>query len=302
MAAGADRGPEPVPRSGGEVIDLATRGLPLVARQRRRIGASRIVTVAALAAALGAVSLWSLHSARERPRQAPRVAPAIAPPPLPAPTPLASAVASGPVVPPTGFATLPEAAVLAAPPDMAAEPAIGPRANPVLVFDAGEAAAAGASAAVPEAIGPIAASAALLTRGTLIPAVLETPIDTAAPGYVRALVSTEVRSSDGARVLVPRSSRLIGQYAGAARAGSLRAYVLWIRLVRPDGSAVALAAAVDTGASGASAAVLAAVAAAPLVSVVAPMGDEGGAVRVRPGEPLRVFAARDIDLAPAPGG
>ncbi len=80
-----------------------------------------------------------------------------------------------------------------------------------------------------------------MTQGTLIPAVLETAIDTDVPGYVRAVVSQDVRSFDGSRVLVPRSSRLIGQYQSGLQAGQKRAYVIWTRLIRPDGVSVNLA-------------------------------------------------------------
>ncbi len=80
-----------------------------------------------------------------------------------------------------------------------------------------------------------------VTQGTLIPAVLETAINTDVPGYVRAVVSQDVRSFDGRRVLVPRSSRLIGQYQSGLQAGQKRAYVIWTRLIRPDGVSVALA-------------------------------------------------------------
>jgi type IV secretion system protein VirB10 len=58
-----------------------------------------------------------------------------------------------------------------------------------------------------------------VTQGTLISAILETAIDSDLPGYVRAVVSQDVRSFDGKRVLVPRSSRLIGQYKAASPPG-----------------------------------------------------------------------------------
>ena len=45
-------------------------------------------------------------------------------------------------------------------------------------------------------------------QGTLIPAVLESALDTTPAGPVRALVSRDVRGFDGPRVFVPRSSRL----------------------------------------------------------------------------------------------
>ena len=80
-----------------------------------------------------------------------------------------------------------------------------------------------------------------VSQGTLIPAVLETAINTDVPGYVRAVVSSDVRSFDGSRVLVPRSSRLIGQYKSGVAGGQNRAYVIWTRLIRPDGVSVALA-------------------------------------------------------------
>ena len=58
----------------------------------------------------------------------------------------------------------------------------------------------------------LAEPASTVVQGTLIPAVLETAIDTDVPGYVRAVVSQDVRSFDGSKVLIPRSSRLIGEY------------------------------------------------------------------------------------------
>jgi len=79
-----------------------------------------------------------------------------------------------------------------------------------------------------------------LTYGTLIPAVLETPIDTSRPGQARAIVSQDVRGHDGSKVLVPRGSRLIGEYQSDVRSGQNRVLVNWTRLVRPDGVAVRL--------------------------------------------------------------
>ena len=61
------------------------------------------------------------------------------------------------------------------------------------------------------------------------------------PGFVRAVVSQDVRSYDGTRVLVPRSSRLIGQYQSGLQNGQKRAYVIWTRLIRPDGVSVDIA-------------------------------------------------------------
>jgi type IV secretion system protein VirB10 len=86
----------------------------------------------------------------------------------------------------------------------------------------------------------LAEPATTVVQGTLIPAVLETAIDTDVPGYARAVVSQDVRSFDGSRVLIPRSSRLVGEYKGVTQAGQRRAFLMWTRLIRPDGVSIAL--------------------------------------------------------------
>ena len=167
-----------------------------------------------------------------------------------------------------------------------------------------------------------------VSQGTLIPAVLETAIDSDLPGYVRAVVSQDVRSFDGSRVLIPRSSRLIGQYRSGLSAGQTRAYVLWSRLIRPDGVSVAIAspAADEAGRTGltgevdshffkrfGSALLLSVVEAASAVgtggasllvsrgsSAAGVSAQQNGAIpptiRVRQGQLIRVFTARDLDF------
>lgn len=78
----------------------------------------------------------------------------------------------------------------------------------------------------------------LVPQGTLIPAVLETPIDSSRAGLARALVARDVRGFDGSRVLIPRGSRLIGEAKGDIQAGQNRVLVTWTRLIRPDGVAI----------------------------------------------------------------
>lgn len=80
----------------------------------------------------------------------------------------------------------------------------------------------------------------IVSRGTIIPAVLETPIDSSAPGPVRAITSADVRGFDGARVLIPKGSRLYGAYRAETQAGQARVLVTWSSLVRPDGISVRL--------------------------------------------------------------
>jgi type IV secretion system protein VirB10 len=78
-------------------------------------------------------------------------------------------------------------------------------------------------------------------EGAVIPAVLETALNSDLPGYARAVVTRDVRGFNGAHVLVPRGSRLIGQYKAGVALGQSRAFVIWTRLIRPDGATVELA-------------------------------------------------------------
>ncbi len=131
-----------------------------------------------------------------------------------------------------------------------------------------------------------------LGRGTLIPAILETAIDSEVPGGVRAVVSTDVLSSDGKRALVPRSSRLIGQYKTRRAGGQNSAYVVWTQIVRPDGIRLDI----PSNAAGASERqFFERFDTAKLVSVIA--GQSGADLRARQGEPVRIMAAKDIDLS-----
>jgi type IV secretion system protein VirB10 len=82
--------------------------------------------------------------------------------------------------------------------------------------------------------------ATVVPQGTIIPAVLETPIDSSGPGPVRAITSTDTRGFDGSRVLIPRGSRLYGEYTSAAQVGQSRVLVTWTNLVRPDGVSIGL--------------------------------------------------------------
>lgn len=86
----------------------------------------------------------------------------------------------------------------------------------------------------------LANRATTVPQGTLIPAVLETGFDSTKPGFARAIVSRDVRSFDGSRILIPRGSRVTGDYTGGAESGQKRAVINWTRLVRPDGVAIAI--------------------------------------------------------------
>lgn len=79
-----------------------------------------------------------------------------------------------------------------------------------------------------------------IPQGTVIPAVLETALDSTRAGGVRALVQRDVSGFDGSRVLIPRGSRLYGDYEASLQPGQNRALVRWTRLIRPDGATIAL--------------------------------------------------------------
>ena len=86
-----------------------------------------------------------------------------------------------------------------------------------------------------------------IIEGTVIAAVLETALNSDLPGYVRAVVTREVRGFDGSEVLVPRGSRLIGQYKSGVALGQSRTFVIWTRMIRPDGVTIELSAPATDG-------------------------------------------------------
>ena len=79
----------------------------------------------------------------------------------------------------------------------------------------------------------------IVPQGTLISAVLETALDSTQPGQARALVSRDVPNLAGP-VLIPRGSRLYGEYRGQLAPGQKRAMVQWTRLETPDGATIAI--------------------------------------------------------------
>lgn len=90
----------------------------------------------------------------------------------------------------------------------------------------------GATAVMPSRMSD---TARIAPQGTIIPAVLETGINSDLPGFVRAIVGRDVRGYDGTTVLIPRGTRLIGQYRNGVAVGQSRAFVVWSRLITPAG-------------------------------------------------------------------
>jgi type IV secretion system protein VirB10 len=95
--------------------------------------------------------------------------------------------------------------------------------------------------------GVLANRSTTVPQGYLIPAVLETGFDSTRSGFARAIVSRDVRGFDGKNVLIPRGSRLIGEYQTTTAKGQNRAVITWTRLIRPDGMTIMIdSPAVDT--------------------------------------------------------
>jgi type IV secretion system protein VirB10 len=347
---------DPREQESAEIIDLASRNaFPAVTQRKGKSDGFGLAAGAAIVGLIGAVTLWGMNSARmaepegiggQQPAQQPVVVPPEAITPVPGEQPQQVGAPMADPAPSPVYVT---------DPGLASAPAVNPYGSPTVVFDAsnlavpvleagpaapGEATGGATASDFASRIGGVGGAPATakamvnpqttVTQGTLIPAVLETAINTDVPGYVRAVVSQDVRSFDGTRVLVPRSSRLIGQYQSGVQGGQKRAYVIWTRLIRPDGASVALGSPAigfdgTTGLEGkvnshffkrfGSAMLLSVVgglsaigtggasvvlggAGQSAASVAAQQDSQiGPTIRVRQGEPIRVFTARDLDFS-----
>ncbi len=81
----------------------------------------------------------------------------------------------------------------------------------------------------------------LVPQGAIIGAVMETALNSDLPGFARATTQRDIYSFDGSAVLIPAGSRVIGQYKSGIAQGASRVFVLWTRLIRPDGVSIELA-------------------------------------------------------------
>ena len=93
----------------------------------------------------------------------------------------------------------------------------------------------------------------VLERGSVIPAVLKTPVDSDLPGLVLAQVTEPVFDSlTGSHMLIPPGSRLVGVYGSGASAGQRRMFISWTDLRMPDGTPLGMREFPALGADGAS--------------------------------------------------
>ncbi len=342
------------------LVVASHNAFPIVAQQKSRRDNLGLAAGGAIALVLGCATFVSLSSSRHI-SPAPRAVQPVANDARSG-LPIAAPAPARPMLAPPASAMAPQTGTMPGTvpvPGSAFAPAMNGATSPVLVYDGGSAStatvAAGPNTArdadgTPALLAgaspvrginggdnlsarstPLAEPANTVAQGTLIPAVLETAIDSDVPGFVRAVVSQDVRSFDGSRILIPRSSRLIGEYKAASSTGQRRAYLMWTRLIRPDGVSVALASpAVDfsgqagiggqvnshffsrfgsaillsilggasTLASGGASTVIVGGAGQSAASVAAQQdSSRAPTIRVRQGEPIRVFTARDLIFA-----
>jgi type IV secretion system protein VirB10 len=208
---------------------------------------------------LGLIAFTTLSNGREARAETPQLRPAIA---RPAQAPIVLAQNQAPVPPPAAQ-PMPIAppAPPADPPEThwrapavvvdlsdggpsaaakAAQGAAGPTSDPGLQLNGEERFAARVSSATNDVAraSQMRDLGRIVPQGFVIPAVLETAIDSDLPGSIRAVVSRDVRGFDGAQVLIPRGSKLIGQYRSAAAVGQTRAFVVWSRIITPAGVSI----------------------------------------------------------------
>jgi type IV secretion system protein VirB10 len=75
----------------------------------------------------------------------------------------------------------------------------------------------------------------MIAQGKIIDAVLETAINSDLSGIIRAVVSRDVYAEAGKRILIPKGSRLVGSYDISVKRGQSRVFIIWNRVLRPDG-------------------------------------------------------------------
>ena len=350
--------------SDDELIIASRNAYPIIAKRKARNDSVGLFAGAAVALVLGGATFVSMNSGRSEklvplsaqtqqptatspgPRSWPAPTPYVGPMP---PTTTLTQVQPAPMTSPM---TSPMSAMTGMRMPVAGMSARSSGSSPIVVFDASNAAGSasprisgladsgspalfagsgvqvtGANETSSVRSTVMADPANTVVQGTLIPAVLETAIQSDLPGFARAVVSQDVRSFDGSKILVPRSSRLIGEYKGGISAGQKRVYLMWTRLVRPDGVSIALASpAVDsagqTGIGGkvndhflqrfGSAILLSLLGSVSALgtggaTIVMGAGGQSAAsvaaqhdgqraptIRVMQGEPIQVFTARDL--------
>ncbi len=76
--------------------------------------------------------------------------------------------------------------------------------------------------------------------GEMIPATLETAINSELAGMVRAITTRDIYALSGDKLLIPKGSTLVGQFNTAITQGQSRVFVVWNRLQMTNGIIVTL--------------------------------------------------------------
>jgi type IV secretory pathway VirB10-like protein len=200
----------------------------------------------------------SAGQAEARVPTTPPAAPA-SPPPAPAAAPSATPAAQNPTPAPATDDTAAQGGGPAVVLDLSDQQAAAPPADAQAARPPGAAPAASATAANPNATpeerfsdrlssssvqiaraSRLRDTALIAPQGTVIPAVLETALNSDLPGFARAIVSSDVRGYDNSTVLIPKGSKLVGEYKSAVSPGQSRAFVVWTRLLTPEGVSIDL--------------------------------------------------------------
>lgn len=78
----------------------------------------------------------------------------------------------------------------------------------------------------------------LLSKGTVIPCVLKTKIDSTYQGFTLCQISKDVYSSNGKTLLIERGSNVFGEQNVQVKQGQARVAVLWTRIDTPKGVSI----------------------------------------------------------------
>ena len=79
----------------------------------------------------------------------------------------------------------------------------------------------------------------LLTKGNVIPCVLQTAMDSTLPGFVTCRTSQAIIGKTGI-TLLDRGTLVVGEFQGGVRQGQERLFVLWTRAETPNGVVIEL--------------------------------------------------------------
>lgn len=78
----------------------------------------------------------------------------------------------------------------------------------------------------------------MIAQGKFIFGSLSVAINSDLPGQVSAIVSQDVYAEQGRIILIPRGSRLVGEYRSGLANNQSRVFIVWTRVILPNGTSV----------------------------------------------------------------